>query len=135
MALQSRIRYAQSLRIFGPLDIESIVSNLKDGGALILSIGFLENSFRRKLVRLVENWLRRLTDQNGKIKLHAACLFLEEAQMYADTNNIVDLITRMRHLGITPVFITNDPTTLPDELFANIDNIISLLFKNEPSEK
>ena len=51
--------------------------------------------------------------------------------MYADTDNIVDLITRMRHLGITPVFITNDPTTLPDELFSNIDNIISFLFKNE----
>ena len=131
IALQSRIRYANSLRVFGPLDIDSIVSNLKDGGALILSIGFLENRFRKKLVRLVENWLRRLTDQNGKVKLHAACLFLEEAQMYADTDNIVDLITRMRHLGITPVFITNDPTTLPDELFANIDNIISFLFKNE----
>ena len=51
--------------------------------------------------------------------------------MYADTDNIVDLITRMRHLGVTPVFITNDPTTLPDELYANIDNIVSFLFKNE----
>ena len=130
-AIESRIRYAESLRIFGPLDINNIVRNLRDGGALILSIGTLQNKFRKKLVRLVENWLRRLTDLNGDVGLHAACLFLEEAQMYADTDNIVDLITRMRHLGVTPVFITNDPTTLPDELYANIDNIVSFLFKNE----
>ena len=130
-ALESRVRYAESLRIFGPLDINNIVGNLRDGGALILSIGTLQNKFRKKLVRLVENWLRRLTDLNGDIRLPAACLFLEEAQMYADTDNIVDLITRMRHLGVTPVFITNDPTTLPDELYANIDNIVSFLFKNE----
>ena len=83
------------------------------------------------MVKLAETWLRRLTDLNGDVQLHAACLFLEEAQMYADTDNIVDLITRMRHLGVTPVFITNDPTTLPDELYANIDNIVSFLFKNE----
>ena len=131
IALAGRIRYAQTLRIFGPLDINNIVEDLRDGGALILSIGTLPNRFRRRLVRLVENWLRRLTDLNGDVRLHAACLFLEEAQMYADTDNIVDLITRMRHLGVTPVFITNDPTTLPDELYANIDNIVSFLFKNE----
>ena len=129
-ALDSRIRYAETLRIFGPLDINNIVENLRDGGALILSIGTLPNRLRKKLVKLAETWLRRLTDLNGDVQLHAACLFLEEAQMYADTDNIVDLITRMRHLGVTPVFITNDPTTLPDELYANIDNIVSFLFKN-----
>ena len=130
-ALDSRIRYAETLRIFGPLDINNIVEDLRDGGALILSIGTLQNKIRKKLVRVAESWLRRLTDLNGDVRLHAACLFLEEAQMYADTDNIVDLITRMRHLGVTPVFITNDPTTLPDELYANIDNIVSFLFKNE----
>ena len=131
IALASRIRFAESQRFFGPLDVTNIVQGLRDGGALILSIGTLPNRFRRKLVRLVENWLRRLTALHGEVQLHAACLFLEEAQMYADTDNIVDLITRMRHLGVTPVFITNDPTTLPDELYANIDNIVSFLFKNE----
>ena len=46
-----------------------------------------------------------------------------------------DILTRMRHYGIFPTFITNDPTTLPDEVFSLCDNLISFKFENEDDLK
>jgi len=37
----------------------------------------------------------------------------------------------MRHFGIFPTFITNDPRTLPDEVFTLLDNLIVFMFRNE----
>jgi hypothetical protein len=37
----------------------------------------------------------------------------------------------MRHLGIFPTFITNDPRTLPDEVYTLLDNLVAFMFKNE----
>jgi len=37
----------------------------------------------------------------------------------------------MRHFGIFPTFITNDPRTLPDEVFTLLDNLVAFMFRNE----
>jgi hypothetical protein len=37
----------------------------------------------------------------------------------------------MRHVGVFPTFITNDPRTLPDEVFTLLDNMITFGFRNE----
>jgi hypothetical protein len=42
-----------------------------------------------------------------------------------------DLLTRMRHHGVYPTFITNDPGTLPGEVFSLCDNVISFSFHNQ----
>lgn len=44
---------------------------------------------------------------------------------------MVNILTRMRHIGIFPTFITNDPRTLPDEVFTLLDNLIAFTFRNE----
>jgi hypothetical protein len=44
---------------------------------------------------------------------------------------MIDIITRMRHSGIFPTFITNTPRTLPDDVFALLDNLIAFSFRNE----
>jgi hypothetical protein len=56
---------------------------------------------------------------------------LEEAQLYVERNNMIDIITRMRHSGVFPTFITNSPRTLPDDVFALLDNLIAFSFRNE----
>jgi len=42
-----------------------------------------------------------------------------------------DLLTRMRHIGVYPTFITNDPTTLPQEVLSLADNIVSFKFDSD----
>jgi DNA helicase HerA-like ATPase len=51
-------------------------------------------------------------------------VFLEEAHFYASPEEILSLITRGRHLGLTTFFITNTPAQLPEVVFRQIDNLI-----------
>jgi hypothetical protein len=67
--------------------------------------------------------------QSGELR--AVSLFLEEAQLYVSAGNIVNILTRMRHFGIFPTFITNDPRTLPDEVYTLLDNLFAFMFRNE----
>jgi hypothetical protein len=41
----------------------------------------------------------------------------------------------MRHVGVFPTFITNDPRTLPDEVFTLLDNLVAFMFRNEDELK
>jgi DNA helicase HerA-like ATPase len=129
--LQSRINYARTLNIFRPVDVLGIIRNLTSnntGGILVIKLSNLENRIREIIVKLIQKWLIKIIDQQI---LTSAALFLEEAQMYASHDEIKDLLTRMRHIGIYPTFITNDPQTLPDEVFSLADNLISFRFKSE----
>ncbi len=51
-------------------------------------------------------------------------VFLEEAHFYASPEEILNLITRGRHLGLTTFFITNTPGNLPEVVFRQVDNLI-----------
>ncbi|MEM2549666.1 MAG: hypothetical protein QW689_04485, partial [Nitrososphaerota archaeon] len=42
-----------------------------------------------------------------------------------------DIVTRMRHIGISPVFITNQPDTIPELIYRQADNIFLFNFTNE----
>ena len=99
------------------------------GGAIIINLSRL-NKWERQIV--VEVVLRRITFLCERAEISPISLFLEEAQLYVEPpGKFVDLLTRMRHIGIFPTFITNDPTTLPDEVFSQLDNLVAFTFKNE----
>lgn len=51
-------------------------------------------------------------------------MFLEEAHFYTSDEEILNLITRGRHFGLTTFFITNTPGQLPEVVFRQIDNLI-----------
>lgn len=80
---------------------------------------------------IVEFVLRKLCDLGESRVIRAVSLFLEEAQLYMETKSIVNILTRMRHVGVFPTFITNDPRTLPDEVFTLLDNLLVFMFRNE----
>ena len=44
---------------------------------------------------------------------------------------MIDILTRVRHSGIFPTFITNTPRTLPDDVYTLLDNLIAFKFRNE----
>jgi hypothetical protein len=47
-----------------------------------------------------------------------------EAHFYTSPEEILNLITRGRHLGLTTFFITNTPAQLPEVVFRQIDNMV-----------
>lgn len=129
--LQSRIDFARTLNIFRPVDILGIIKEITEndsGGVLVIKLSPHGTKVRHILVKLIQKWLIKIID-DGLIS--SAALYLEEAQMYASHDEIKDLLTRMRHIGIYPTFITNDPQTLPDEVFSLADNLVSFRFKSE----
>jgi len=124
----SSVQYARSLNLFGPLDINQLVQDLSTGGALIVNLFGLENRIRGIVVDIILRWITRLSESSV---ISSVSLYLEEAQSYVTQDKVKDLLTRMRHIGVYPTFITNDPTTLPDEVFSLADNLISFRFKSD----
>lgn len=129
-AILDRITYARSLNLFAPMDLRRILSTIaqQGGGAIIVNISRIQSRFRKIIVSFVQRWLSGMTERH---ELRSACLFLEEAQSYVSEDEFQDLLTRMRHIGVYPTFITNDPQTLPPEIFSLADNLISFRFKSD----
>jgi len=126
--LLGKIRAARAMNLFGESDIAGLIRQMeRGGGAIVVNLTGVTRKEREVIVEFV---LRRITAlrRNGEIK--PLCLFAEEAQLYATQVMWDDVLTRMRHYGIFPVFITNDPRTLPDDVFSLCDNIIAFKFQN-----
>ena len=98
----------------------------KGGGALILNLAGMKGWQRKILVSFVLAKLDEVAQIIGSL-----AVFFEEAHLYVESQNIIDIVTRMRHLGIYPTFITNVPSTLPDEIYTLLDNLVEFLILNE----
>jgi hypothetical protein len=126
--LLGKIRTARALRFFGDFDLKGIIRQLEEGGgALVVK---LKGATRRERTIIVSFMLRRLAALRRSGEIRPLCLFAEEAQLYATREMWDDVLTRMRHYGIYPTFITNDPRTLPDEIFSLCDNLIVFRLQN-----
>ena len=132
IALEGRVSAARASGLFGPSSLTELVTRFHEsGGAIIFNLS-LVNQWERSII--VEFVLRKLNNL-GQAKIRAVSLFLEEAQLYVEKQNMVNILTRMRHVGVFPTFITNDPRTLPDEVFTLLDNLIAFMFRNEDELK
>jgi hypothetical protein len=132
-ALIGRIEAARALGIFGPSTLTTTITEMsKTGGALVINIAQV-SPWERSIV--VDFILRKLTHLSQSGEMSPVSLFLEEAQLYVEQPKIINILTRMRHLGIFPTFITNDPRTLPDEVYTLLDNLVAFMFKNEDELK
>ena len=129
IALQGRVDAARAIGLFGPSNLTSLITEMhKTGGVIVINLAGMGQWERSIIVEFV---LRKLAQLGQSKAIGAISLFLEEAQLYVDRQNMVNILTRMRHFGIFPTFITNDPRTLPDEVFTLLDNLIAFMFRNE----
>lgn len=132
-ALLGRVSTAKALQLFGPSNLNELILNLQtSGGAIIFNLSRITQWERNIIVEFV---LRRLADLGRANGIKGLSLFLEEAQLYVTRENMVNILTRMRHFKIFPTFITNDPRTLPDEVFSLLDNMVAFMFRNEDELK
>jgi len=108
--------------------LEEWLEKIKDGGAVIINLRRLPASLRRiivefmlsKLCYLLEAWIIR-----------AIFLFAEEAHLYLRETYWEDIVTRMRHLGIFPTFVTNQPDSISNSIYRQADNIFLFNFTND----
>jgi len=127
--LLQRLEVARISGLFGLNAISEFIKEMhEDGGAIIFNLSEISHWERKIAVDFI---LRRLVRMGQARDFEAVSLFLEEAQLYVERENMIDIITRMRHSGVFPTFVTNTPRTLPEDVFALLDNLIAFSFKNE----
>ncbi|MEM2915316.1 MAG: DUF87 domain-containing protein [Candidatus Bathyarchaeia archaeon] len=108
--------------------VEDILSKFSGGGALILNLSRL-SALERKII--VEFILGKLVELLNRWIVKAVFLFAEEAHLYLRETYWEDIVTRMRHLGLFTIFITNQPNTIQEDIYRQADSIFLFNFKNE----
>lgn len=110
------------------LKIEDVLQKISSGGVIVLNLSKISN-LERKIV--VEFMLGKLVELLRRWVVKAVFLFAEEAHLYLRETYWEDIVTRMRHLGLFTVFITNQPDSINQDIYRQADSIFLFNFKNE----
>jgi len=108
--------------------VEELCSKISEGGAIILNMSKVPSTEKKIVVEFV---LGKLVELLKEWKIRAMFLFAEEAHLYLRDTYWEDIITRMRHLGLFTVFITNQPDSIQESIYRQADSIFLFNFKNE----
>ncbi|MEN2973980.1 MAG: DUF87 domain-containing protein [Candidatus Caldarchaeales archaeon] len=130
-ALVSRLSSIESLEFFDdedPTTVEELLEGLEYGGALIVDLSTSLPNGRRVVVEYLLSKLSSMMDRSRVLPLF---LVAEEAHLYLRETYWDDLVTRMRHIGIFPIFVTNQPDMIPDSVYRQADNIFLFNFTND----
>jgi len=132
-AIQSRLYTMMDSGIFtdDPLekvDTLELFRSIRDGGALIINLKHQSAINRRMLVELL---LGKLKELLSKEAISPIFLFAEEAHLYLRDTYWDDIVTRMRHLGLFTTFITNQPSSIQETIYRQVDNIFLFNFLND----
>ncbi|MEM1991732.1 MAG: DUF87 domain-containing protein [Nitrososphaerota archaeon] len=131
-ALMSRLMAIEATGII--TDDEDCVTSFDEvakcisGKMLVVNLRDLLPSTRRMVV---EYLLSKLTELLQARRLPPIFLVAEEAHLYLRDTYWDDMVTRMRHLGLSPIFVTNQPDSIPETIYRQADNIILFNFTNE----
>lgn len=130
-ALLSRLLSIEDLEFFDdedPQSLEDLLEELEYGGVLIVDLSKSLPHGRRLVVEYVLSKLSTILKNNLYPSLF---LLAEEAHLYLRDTYWDDLVTRMRHIGIFPIFVTNQPEMIPDSVYRQADNIFLFNFTND----
>jgi hypothetical protein len=129
-ALVRRITVLRESGLFSDSAATDLDGILKEGSnrVLVINLKGLPKSFRQLIVETMLNKIVRMLEA-GEIR--PLFLFAEEAQSYLDEKTWEDYITRMRHIGLSVVFITNEPDSLMSFVYRQADNCFIFNLVNE----
>lgn len=129
-AIETRLRMVQRTGIFSDdPDNETLRERFERvtaaGGFVVFDLAELAVGRLRAIVRGLNRQLDAICeDERRSGRGRYPFVFFEEAHFYASPQEILNLITRGRHLGLTTFFITNTPGELPEVIFRQLDNLI-----------
>lgn len=132
-AIQSRLYSMMDSGMFtdDPVDtvnIPELFRSTRDGGALIINLKDQSAVTRRMLVELL---LGKLKELLSKEVIPPIFLFAEEAHLYLRDTYWDDIVTRMRHIGLFTTFVTNQPSSIQETIYRQVDNIFLFNFLND----
>ena len=130
-ALMNRLLSLEATRFFddeNPIKLDSTINSVKEGGIFVINLSKISSHGRRIVVEYLLSKLSTLL-RDGLID--PLFLLAEEAHLYLRETYWDDLITRMRHIGIFPILVTNQPDTIPETIYRQADNIFLFNFTNE----
>ncbi len=99
-----------------------------DRGALVVFDMSRLGATQRRV--FVEFLLSRLKEMLLDDEIDPVVLFAEEAHLYLRETYWEDVITRMRHIGISTVLITNQPDSIPALIYRQADNVFMFNMRN-----
>lgn len=130
-AILSRLHvvFSSGFIIDGDYDpMPELFKSHSDGVLVVVDLSRLRPLIRRMVVEYVLSGLsKHLADDS----IPPLFLVSEEAHLYVGETYWEDIITRMRHLGISPVFVTNQPDSIPEMIYRQADNLLLFNFLNE----
>ncbi len=127
-AILSRLSTLMNCRFIGGVDKFRFEDLFKDASGYVINLRDLSSVERRILVEIFLSKLSRLLE---KRLIPPLFLFAEEAHLYIRDTYWEDIVTRMRHFGLFPIFITNQPDSLDQTIFRQLDNIFIFRFLND----
>lgn len=129
-ALIRRITVLMESGLFSDSAATDLDRVLKEGSnrVLVINLKGLPKSFRQLIVETILNKIVRMLEAGD---IRPLFLFAEEAQSYLDEKTWEDYITRMRHIGLSIVFITNEPDSLMSFVYRQADNCFIFNLVNE----
>lgn len=132
-ALISRMLALKSSHFFTNNENESTslvneINSIKDGTLIIIDMKSLIPIVRKIVVEYLLSKLGSLLKDD---KIPPIFLLAEEAHLYIRDTYWDDLVTRMRHFGLFPIFVTNQPDSIPEAIYRQADNIFLFNFTNE----
>ncbi len=127
-AILSRLNILENCRFIDPRGGFKLEGLFKDSKGYIVNLRDLSGVERRILVEIFLSKISRLLEAR---RLPPLFLFAEEAHLYIRETYWEDIVTRMRHFGLFPVFITNQPDSLDQTIFRQLDNIFVFRFLND----
>jgi len=130
-ALMSRLISLSETEFFddeNPTSLGEVLSSMSSGGILVVDLSRSLPQTRRIIVEFLLSKLSSLLREGA---VDPFFLVAEEAHLYLRDTYWDDLVTRMRHIGIFPIFVTNQPDSIPETVYRQADNIFLFNFTNE----
>ncbi|MFQ6011729.1 MAG: ATP-binding protein [Nitrososphaerales archaeon] len=133
-AIIRRLRSLQRTRLFtdrpdAAVTLENELKKLGEGGALVFNLKGKRGDIRNIVVGTILSKLESLLDSDKSYP--PIFIFAEEAHLYIEGTDWDNIVTRMRHLGTYQFYITNTPTSLPDMLIRQTDNLFLFNLMND----
>ena len=99
--------------------IEKLLRNIENGGAIIINLKAKSIVTQQIVVQTIISKIQEILEKPDSKPIF---LFAEEAHLYLKKTIWIDIVTRMRHLGVFQFYMTNTPTSLDELIIRQTDN-------------
>ncbi len=98
-----------------------------EGQPVVFDLSDMPGAERDAVVKAILKVITRIAEkEKQKGTARYPFLFLDEAHTYLDDRAVENLLTRVRHIGVGSVFISNTPKKLPETVFRTLDTMVLL---------